>query len=90
MSVKVLILLTLPILAISCQQQAETEEPAAAPLPDAAAGPDIPQDKGYLVEEIQDCLYWVTEGVYHSIFISTWVGVIVVDVTQSLGVMLGK
>jgi len=85
MSVKVMILLTLPILVISCQQQAETEEPAAAPLPDAAAGPAIPQDKGYLVEEIQDGLYWVTEGVYQTIFLTTGEGVIVVDAPPSIG-----
>jgi len=90
MSVKVMILLTLPILVISCQQQAETEEPAAAPLPDATRGPAIPQDKGYLVEEIQDGLYWVTEGVYQTIFLTTGEGVIVVDAPPSIGENLLK
>ena len=34
---------------------------AFAPLPDGARGPAIPAS-GYLVEEIRDGLYWVTEG----------------------------
>ena len=36
----------------------------AAPLPETAMGPQIDFTKGYLVEEIRDGLYWVTDGAY--------------------------
>lgn len=57
----------------------------AAPIPATALGPAIPQDKGYLVEEIEDGLYWVTEGVYNTMFLTTGEGVIVVDAPPTIG-----
>ena len=56
-----------------------------APLPEAAFGPQVDQEKGYLVEEIGDGLYFVTEGIYQIIFLTTGEGVIVVDAPPSLG-----
>ncbi len=56
-----------------------------APIPATARGPAIPQDKGYLVEEISDGLYWITQGVYQIMFLTTGEGVIVVDAPPSLG-----
>ncbi len=44
---------------------------AAAPVPQSARGPTIPQDKGYLVQEIKDGLYWVTDGSYQTMFLTT-------------------
>src|SRR4029078_11672017 len=58
---------------------------AAAPLPEAAKGVPIPPDKGYSVKEISDGLYWVTEGAYVSMFLTTGKGVIVVDAPPSFG-----
>jgi len=58
---------------------------SAAPLPDAARGPAIDFTKGYLVEEIKDGLYWVTEGAYNTIFLTTGEGVIVVDAPPTIG-----
>src|SRR6516164_5378365 len=63
---------------------------AAAPLPDAAKGVTIPPDKGYYVKEISDGLYWVTEGVYNTMFLTTGKGVIVVDAPPSFGDKLLK
>ncbi len=63
---------------------------AAAPLPDAAKGVPIPPDKGYYVKEIKDGLYWVTEGVYNTMFLTTGKGVIVVDAPPSFGDKLLK
>jgi len=63
-------------------------EPAmtdVAPVPETAYGPPIDPEKGYLVEEISDGLYWVTEGVYTLIFLTTGEGVIVVDAPPSIG-----
>lgn len=58
---------------------------SAAPLPETAIGPQIDFSKGYLVEEIKDGLYWVTEGAYQVIFLTTGEGVIVVDAPPSIG-----
>ena len=79
----------------ACSSQSQEEQtvapnPAqaaqgAAPLPDAARGPAIPQDKGYWVEEVRDGLYWVTDGSYTHMFLTTGAGVIVVDAPPSLG-----
>lgn len=63
---------------------------AAAPLPDAAKGVPIPPDKGYYVKEISDGLYWVTEGVYNTMFLTTGKGVIVIDAPPSFGDKLLK
>lgn len=58
---------------------------AVAPVPEAAKGVSIPQDKGCFVEEIKDGLYWVTEGAYTAMFLTTGKGVIVVDAPPSFG-----
>ena len=57
----------------------------AAPLPETSLGPQIDYSKGYLVEEIKDGLYWVTEGAYQAMFLTTGEGVIVVDAPPSIG-----
>jgi len=56
-----------------------------APVPDTAKGPAIDPEKGYLVEEIGDGLYWATEGAYQVMFLTTGEGVIVVDAPPSIG-----
>jgi glyoxylase-like metal-dependent hydrolase (beta-lactamase superfamily II) len=58
---------------------------AAAPIPDVARGVPVPQDKGYFVEEIREGLYWVTEGAYTTMFLTTGKGVIVVDAPPTIG-----
>ncbi|MGI9567409.1 MAG: MBL fold metallo-hydrolase [Nitrosopumilus sp.] len=57
----------------------------AAPLPETAKGPQIDHSKGYLVEEIKDGLYWITDGAYQAMFLTTGEGVIVVDAPPSIG-----
>lgn len=56
-----------------------------APVPANAFGVEIPQDKGYFVEEINDGVYWVTEGTYQVMFVVTGRGVVVVDAPPSIG-----
>ena len=46
-------------------------------------GPVIP--KGYLVEEIRNGLFWITDGVFNTIFLVTNEGVIAVDAPPSIG-----
>src|SRR6185503_11110742 len=53
-------------------------------LPAQAQGPSIPS-KGYLVEEIKDSLYWVTDGSYNTIFLVGENGVAAVDAPPSIG-----
>ena len=84
------ILATLLVLAIACGSVAAPpplptathETPAAAvtqstvaPVPAAAFGPAIDPANGYHVEEIRDGLYWVTDGIYQVMFLTTgeWV-----------------
>src|SRR4029450_7856520 len=42
-------------------------------LPEAAKGPPIPA-KGYLVQQIGDGLYWLTDGSYNTMFMLTYIG----------------
>ncbi len=58
---------------------------SSAALPDTSFGPQIDYSKGYLVEEIRDGLYWVTDGAYNTMFLTTGQGVIVVDAPPSIG-----
>jgi glyoxylase-like metal-dependent hydrolase (beta-lactamase superfamily II) len=53
-------------------------------IPESARGPAIPEE-GYLVEEIRDNLYWVTDGSYNAMFLVTDDGVVVVDAPPSIG-----
>src|SRR5215204_5768459 len=53
-------------------------------IPEAAKGPAIPS-KGYLVEEIRDGLFWVTDGAYNTIFLVTDKGIVAVDAPPTIG-----
>lgn len=57
----------------------------ADPVPASAFDPDVDLSKGYFVDEIQDDLYWVTDGSYQVLFMIYNHGVIVVDAPPSLG-----
>jgi glyoxylase-like metal-dependent hydrolase (beta-lactamase superfamily II) len=59
--------------------------PDVTPLPATAFGPSIDPAKGYLVEEVSDGLYWIGDGGYNMIFLTTGEGVIVVDAPPSIG-----
>jgi len=47
--------------------------------------PAIPPDKGYFVQEIRGGVYWVTDGLYNTMFIVSSAGVIAVDPLPNLG-----
>ena len=57
----------------------------ATPVPETARGPAVDMQKGFLVEEIGDGLYWATEGAYQVMFLVTGQGVIVCDAPASIG-----
>ncbi len=56
----------------------------AEPLPKVAQSLEIPE-KGYIVKEVKDGLYWVTAGGYLVMFLTTGEGVILVDAPPSMG-----
>ena len=57
---------------------------ATIQLPEAAKGPPIPA-KGYLVQQIGDGLYWLTDGAYQTMFMVTDKGVVAVDAPATTG-----
>ncbi|MBT8251506.1 MAG: MBL fold metallo-hydrolase, partial [Nitrosopumilus sp.] len=51
-------------------------------------GPEIDPEKGYAVIEIGDGLYWLTDGIYQVMFLTTGEGVILVDAPMGMGTMI--
>jgi hypothetical protein len=60
------------------------EQPGYAPIPRSAFGPAL-NDQGYYVGRVERNLYWVTDGVYQSAFLTTGDGVVVFDAPPSIG-----
>src|SRR3984957_322965 len=60
-----------------------------APVPPPAKGPAIPKS-GYLVQEIGDRVFWLTDGLYQMIFMSTAEGVVAVDAPPTIGNNIGR
>jgi glyoxylase-like metal-dependent hydrolase (beta-lactamase superfamily II) len=58
--------------------------PDYAPVPRAALGPAL-NDQGYYVGRVERNLYWVTDGVYQSAFLTTPDGVVLFDAPPSIG-----
>ncbi len=51
-------------------------------------GPEIDPEKGYEVIEIGNDLFWITDGMYQMMFLTTGEGVIVVDAPMGLGIKI--
>ena len=58
--------------------------PTTAPVPPPAKGPAIPKS-GYLVQEIAERTYWLTDGLYQMIFLVTGEGVVAIDAPPTIG-----
>jgi glyoxylase-like metal-dependent hydrolase (beta-lactamase superfamily II) len=58
---------------------------ATSTIPQTARGPTIPSEKGYLVQEIGDQLYAVSDGSYNAMFMVTDEGVVAIDAPPTLG-----
>ena len=58
--------------------------PDYAPVPPTALGPALNAD-GYHVAQISGDLYWVTDGYYQAMFLTTSRGVVVVDAPPTIG-----
>jgi glyoxylase-like metal-dependent hydrolase (beta-lactamase superfamily II) len=61
-----------------------TDLPDYAPVPRSALGPAL-NDQGYYVGRVERNLYWVTDGVYQSAFLTTRDGVVLFDAPPSIG-----
>ena len=55
-----------------------------APIPRSALGPAL-NDQRYYVGRVERNLYWVTDGIYHSAFLTTRDGVVLFDAPPSIG-----
>src|SRR2546430_5880421 len=58
--------------------------PDYAPVPASALGPAL-NEQGYYVGRVERNLYWVTDGVYQSAFLTTADGVVLFDAPPSIG-----
>ncbi len=58
--------------------------PDYAPIPRSALGPAL-NDQRYYVGRVERNLYWVTDGVYQSAFLTTPDGVVLFDAPPSIG-----
>jgi glyoxylase-like metal-dependent hydrolase (beta-lactamase superfamily II) len=58
--------------------------PGYAPIPRSALGPAL-NEQGYYVGRVERNLYWVTDGVYQSAFLTTGDGVVVFDAPPAIG-----
>jgi glyoxylase-like metal-dependent hydrolase (beta-lactamase superfamily II) len=81
-TVSILAIITISLSNSIYAQENQTE--TTTQLPETAKGPTIPS-KGYLVEEIHDDLFWVTDGVYNTFFLVTDEGVVAVDAPPTIG-----
>ncbi|HTL10720.1 MAG TPA: MBL fold metallo-hydrolase [Chitinophagaceae bacterium] len=84
-----LLVLILKGTSLCAQVSVRTEHPIAdAPLPNSALAIDAA--KGYLLSEIRQKVYYVTDGIYQMMFIVTGKGVVVVDAPPSIGANMLK
>jgi glyoxylase-like metal-dependent hydrolase (beta-lactamase superfamily II) len=60
------------------------DQPGYAPIPRSALGPAL-NDQRYYVGRVERNLYYVTDGVYNSAFLTTTDGVVVFDAPPSIG-----
>ncbi|MEU8355444.1 MBL fold metallo-hydrolase [Nonomuraea sp. NPDC048882] len=70
--------------AASAASAAAGELPDYAPVPAGALGPAV-NESGYFVERVRGNLYWVTDGFYQAMFLTTTEGVVVVDAPPTIG-----
>lgn len=69
----------------SQQQLSGNSTNATITIPETAKGPAIPSEKGYLVQEIGNQLYSVSDGSYNVMFLVTDEGVVAIDAPPALG-----
>ena len=58
--------------------------PDYAPVPRSALGPAL-NEQGFYVGRVERNLYWITDGVYQSAFLTTRDGVVLLDAPPTIG-----
>src|SRR6516225_788210 len=58
--------------------------PDYVPVPRASLGPAV-NDRGYYVGRVERNLFWITDGDYHSAFLTTRDSVVLFDAPPSIG-----
>lgn len=81
LSVLLLVLIAFSSIGIS---PTFAQEPFA-PVPATAFDASVDLSEGYYVGDLGDGLYWITEGAYQIMFLTTGEGVIVVDAPPTIG-----
>ncbi len=61
-----------------------TDLPDYAPVPRSALGPAL-NEQGFYVGRVERNLYWITDGVYQSAFLTTRDGVVLLDAPPTIG-----
>ncbi len=85
-----MLILMIPLTAYSQENQTSSSNSTSslrteyAPLPENARGPTIPE-KGYIVEQLGENLYFLHNGAYNTIFMVTEEGVIAIDAPPAIG-----
>jgi len=74
------------LLSLNLSDSAAAADPLPdfAPVPSSAFGPAL-NETGYFVGRIAGNLYWVTDGFYQSMFLTTTEGVVLVDAPPTIG-----
>jgi glyoxylase-like metal-dependent hydrolase (beta-lactamase superfamily II) len=75
--------------APGAKPKASKGSPTYAPIPESALGPTL-NAQGYYVGQIKGDLYWVTDGAYQAMFLTTNEGVVLVDAPATIGVNLQR
>src|SRR5258706_14678676 len=70
--------------SLTSKAPAASSLPDYAPIPRSALGPAL-NDQGYYVGRVERNLYWVTDGVYQSAFLTTNDGVVLFDAPHTIG-----
>ena len=71
-------------LAPFAEEARRRRETPTAPVPANAKGPQVPAS-GYVLDEIADGIFWLSDGSYQSMFVVTADGVVAVDAPPTLG-----
>jgi glyoxylase-like metal-dependent hydrolase (beta-lactamase superfamily II) len=69
---------------VSSPAASTADQPDYAPIPRSALDPAV-NDQGYYVGRVERNLYYVTDGVYQSAFLTTSDGVVLFDAPPSIG-----
>jgi glyoxylase-like metal-dependent hydrolase (beta-lactamase superfamily II) len=88
-SIPIIMMLMVPQIVVSQGNQSALSNSTMlktdyAPVPENARGPTIPE-KGYVIEDLGENLYFLSNGAYNTIFMVTNNGVIAIDAPPAIG-----